>query len=198
MLGWVQAEQTQCVFEVGEALLSRSIQAKPLPVPFGDRVQRRVLQKLRGAPFDPGMRSFREPRVELLDEPRLAETRFANDLDELALARSGALPTPRKQAQFLFAADERRQGSRAASPPAAARADDAKELNRLGYAFEFTWTLLLNDEKPGDLPLDVHGDEHRAGIGGGLDARGDVRGLTENLAADLHDDWSKLKTDARG
>ena len=89
------------------------------------------LQKLRGAPFDPGMRTFREPRVELLDEPRLTEGQFANDLDELALTpRSGALPTPRKQAQFLFAADERRQGSRAASPPAAASRGRREELNR--------------------------------------------------------------------
>ena len=67
MFGRVEADQTQGVFEVGEALFGRSIQAKTLPAPFGDRVQRRVLQKLRGAPFDPGVRRFREPRVELLD-----------------------------------------------------------------------------------------------------------------------------------
>ena len=39
------------------------------PTPFGDWVQRRVLQKLRGAPFDPGVPRFCEPRMELLDEP---------------------------------------------------------------------------------------------------------------------------------
>jgi hypothetical protein len=68
MFGWVEADQTQSVFEVAEALFGRSIQAKALPAPFGDWMQRRVLQKLRGAPFDPGVRRLREPRMELLDE----------------------------------------------------------------------------------------------------------------------------------
>ena len=82
--------------------------AKALPAPFGDWMQRRVLQKLRGAPFDPGVRRLSEPRVELLDEPRLAEAGLADDQHELAFARAGALPAARQQAQFLLAADERR------------------------------------------------------------------------------------------
>ena len=128
MFGWVEADQTQRVFEVGEALFGRSIHAKPLPAPFGDWMERRVLQKLRGAPFDPGVRRFREPRVELLDQPRLAEAGFADDQHELAFARPGALPAARKQAEFLLAADERRQRPRAAPSAAAAGANDAKEL----------------------------------------------------------------------
>ena len=68
MFGWVEADQTQRVFEVGETLFRRSIHTKPLATPFGDWMQRRVLQKLRGAPFDPGVRRFCEPCVELLDE----------------------------------------------------------------------------------------------------------------------------------
>jgi len=36
-----------------------------------------------------------EPRAELLDEPRLAEARLADDLDELALAAPRALEAPR-------------------------------------------------------------------------------------------------------
>ena len=71
-------------------------------------MQRRVLQKLRGAPFDPGVRRLREPRMELLDEPRLAEAGLAYDQHELAFARAGALPAAREQAQFLLTADERR------------------------------------------------------------------------------------------
>ena len=67
VFGWVEADQTQRAFEVGEALLGRRIRTKSLPAPFGDWMQRRVLQELRGAPFDPGVRRFCEPRVELLD-----------------------------------------------------------------------------------------------------------------------------------
>ena len=79
IFGWVEADQTQRAFEVGEAFFGGRIWAKPQPTPFGDRMQRRVLQKLRGAPFDPGVRRLREPSVELVDEPRLADARLADD-----------------------------------------------------------------------------------------------------------------------
>ena len=108
MFGWVEADQTQRVFEVGEALFGRSIRAKPLPAPFDNWMERRVLQKLRSAPFDPGVRRFCEPHMELLEEPGLAKARFADDQRELAFARPGALPAARKQAEFLLATDKRR------------------------------------------------------------------------------------------
>ena len=108
MFGWVEADQPQRAFEVGEALLGRRIRAKSQPAPFGDWMQRRVLQELRGAPFDPGVRRLREPRMELLDEPRLAEAGLADDQHELAFARASALPAARQQSQFLLAPDERR------------------------------------------------------------------------------------------
>jgi hypothetical protein len=71
----VEADQPQCVLEICEALLGRSIHAKALPPPFGNRMKRGVLQKLRGAPFAPGMRRLREARMELLNEPGFAEAR---------------------------------------------------------------------------------------------------------------------------
>ena len=46
-------------------------------------------------PFDPGVRRLREPRMELLDEPRLAEAGLADDQHELALAFASAFPAPR-------------------------------------------------------------------------------------------------------
>ena len=52
----VEADQPQRVLEICEALLGRSIHTKALPAPFGDWMQRRVLQKLRSAPLAPGMR----------------------------------------------------------------------------------------------------------------------------------------------
>ena len=55
MFGWVEADQAQRVFEVGETLFGRRIHTKTLPTPFGDWMQRRVLQQRRGAPFDPGV-----------------------------------------------------------------------------------------------------------------------------------------------
>ena len=93
----VEADQAQRAFEIGEALFGRRVRAKTLPAPFGDRVQRRVLQELRGAPLDPGVRRFVKARVELLDEPRLAEPRFANNQHELALAGQSALPAARER-----------------------------------------------------------------------------------------------------
>ena len=70
-------------------------------------MQRRVLQKLRGAPFDPGVRRLREPRVELLDEPRLAQAGFADDQHELAFAYVRA-PSAAQVGQFLLTTDKRR------------------------------------------------------------------------------------------
>ena len=59
----------QSVLEVGETpLVGRVGAAKAQSAPFGDRVQRRVLQELRGGPFDPGVRRLGEFCAELLDE----------------------------------------------------------------------------------------------------------------------------------
>ena len=64
--------------------------AEANPAPFGDWMQRRVLQKLRSAPLDPGMRRLSQLRMELLDEPRLAEAGFADDQYKLSLASAHA------------------------------------------------------------------------------------------------------------
>jgi hypothetical protein len=74
----IEADQPQCVLEIGEALLGRRVHAKALPAPFGDRMQRGVLQKLRSAPLAPGMGCLSQLRAELFDESRLAEPRFPN------------------------------------------------------------------------------------------------------------------------
>ena len=155
MFDWVEADQTQCALKISKALFGRRIHAKTLPAPFGDWMQRRVLQELRGAPLDPSVRRLGEPRVELLDQPRFAEPRFAHDQHELAFARPSALPATRQQAQFLLTADERRERAHAAPSAAAAGANDAKKLNRLRHALEFARALLLRHKEPGDLALDV-------------------------------------------
>jgi hypothetical protein len=48
MFGGVETDQLQRVLEVGEALASGGVSAaEPLATPFGDWVQRRILQQLR-------------------------------------------------------------------------------------------------------------------------------------------------------
>src|SRR5580704_7123618 len=138
MFGWVEAEQTQRVFEVGEALFGRRTHAKTLPAPFGDWVQWCVLQKLRGAPFDPGVRRFCEPRMELLEEPGFAQAGFAGDQRELAFALPGALPATSKQAEFFLATDKRRQRPRPTPSATATRSDDTKKLHPVRHALEFS------------------------------------------------------------
>ena len=93
VFGRVEADQPQSVLEIGESLLGGRVgAAKPQPAPFGDRVQRRVLQELRRRPFDPGVRRLAEPCAKLLDQPRLADAGLADDQRELALACERARP----------------------------------------------------------------------------------------------------------
>ena len=92
--GWVEAGQTQ------RALRGRRGAVRPahphqngsLPI-SGDWMERRVLQKLRGAPLSSRHEVFLAQlrRMELLDEPRLAEAGLAYDKHELAFARTSAL-----------------------------------------------------------------------------------------------------------
>ena len=132
VLARLDPEQSQSVFQFGKALLGGHIgAAEPQSAPFGDRMEGRVLEELRGAPFDPGMRRLSEPGTKLIDEPRLADAGFTDDLDELTLARASPLPAAREQVQLLFAADERRRRPPAGTPTAAARANDAVQSDRL-------------------------------------------------------------------
>ena len=105
--------------------------AKTQPAPFGDRMQRRVLQELRGAPFDPGVRRLREPRVELLDQPRLAEAGFADDQHELAFASRARVPAARQQRRVP--PRDRRMASAPARRPVGRRRSRAR-CGRAGQA----------------------------------------------------------------
>jgi hypothetical protein len=71
-----------------------------------------------------------------------------------------------------------------------------EQLDRLRDASEFSRSFLFRDEESGDLTLDAHCDEHRAWLGGGLNARGDVRRVAEHFAGRLHDDRPRLDADA--
>jgi hypothetical protein len=67
----------QRAFEVGETPFGRHVGApKTLAAPFRDRMQRRVLQKLRAAPFDPGVRGVAQPTMKFFNQARFAEPRL--------------------------------------------------------------------------------------------------------------------------
>ena len=118
IFGRVETDQPQSVLEIGEFLpVGRVGAAVAQPSPFGERVQRRVLQELRGGPLDPGVRRLGEFCAELLDQARLADAGLADDLDELAFAFERARPAAHEQGKLVLAADQRRQNPRAAAPP---------------------------------------------------------------------------------
>ena len=115
IFGRVKADQPQSVLEVGETpLVGRVGAAKAQSAPFGERVQGRVLQELRGGPFDPGVRRLGELCAEFLDQARLADAGLADDLDELALAFERARPAALSSAS---SSSRPTSGVRARAPP---------------------------------------------------------------------------------
>ncbi len=109
-------------------------------------MQGRVLQELRGGPFDPGVRRLGELCAEFLDQARLADARLADDLHELALAFERTRPAAHEKGKLVLPPDERRQGARPAAPAAAARAHDAIKRNRLSDPFQLMRAFVLDDE----------------------------------------------------
>jgi hypothetical protein len=49
-------------------------------------------------------------------------------------------------------------------------------------------TLVLNDEQPGDLPLDGRSDQHGSRLGCGLNPRGDIGRFPKHFAYRVDDD----------
>ena len=187
----VEADEPKRVLEVSETPVGRLIRAEALSAPFGDRVQRRILQQLRGRQFDKGVRHLPKRRAKLLDEARLADAGLADDERELALAIADPLPAPPKLAELFLAPDQGRQLPGADAPPAA-RALDAKEGRRLGRAFQRMRAAILGDEQAGQLTVNTGGDQHRSRIGKCLYASGDVGRVAEHLAHRLDDDLSRV------
>ena len=124
MLGRVETDQPQCILEIGEAVAGGGVGvAETLAAPFGDRMQGRVLQKLRRRPFYKRVGRLAEPCAKLVDEPRFADAGLADDLHELALAGARAVPAPHEEVELFRATDERRLTlcARLRRPPPLAR-----------------------------------------------------------------------------
>src|SRR6516164_2756119 len=100
-------------------------------------MQRRVLEELRAAPFDPGVRRLTQPRVKFLDQPRLAEPWFADNRYQLPIALPRALPASHQHGEFFFAAYKRCEMALSGAASAAACSNDPVQRHRLRHAFEF-------------------------------------------------------------
>ena len=66
----------------------------------------------------------RSRAMEFLDEPRLADPRFADYQHQLAVALPRPLPAPHQYGDFLIAAHKRRQMTLPGTAPAAARPNE--------------------------------------------------------------------------
>ena len=186
------------VLEVGEALVGGLIRAEALAAPFGDRVQRRILQQLRRRPFDPGVRRLAEPRAKLLDEARLADAGFADDR-----ARAGPrLSRARSQRRRKRSSSSSRptSGVSARAPkrrPPLARTM-RKSVDRLGHALERRARPCSSaTNSPATWRCTFDGDQHRARLGERLHARGDIGRVAEHFAGRVDHDRPRLEADAR-
>src|SRR5271166_6764373 len=109
-------------FELGEPLLRRHFGTpEPDAAPFGNRVQRRILQELGRAQFDPRMRGLAKPGAKFFDESGLANSGLAADQHKLTFARPDPLPAPGENDEVLLAPDE--GGENPGAGPAAPAAD---------------------------------------------------------------------------
>jgi hypothetical protein len=139
-----------------------------------------------------------EPATKLIDEARLAESRLADDLNELPGAGLCAPPAPDEEIEIVFATDKPRLHPRASAPAAAARAHDSVQNRRTRNAFEFAWAFVFDDEQARDLSLHGGSDEHRSGLGGALRPSGEVWSVAEHLARGIHNHRPAIEPDAGG
>jgi class 3 adenylate cyclase len=134
-------------FEVGKPALRRHVDsAKSLLAPLGQRMQRGVLQQLRRGPFDPGMGPLGELATKLIDETRLPDSGLADDLNELPLAASRALPAFDENCEIVVAPDKRRLDARSCATAPAAGPHDPVQNRRACNAFEFVRAFVFDNE----------------------------------------------------
>ena len=136
VFGRVEADQRSVFSRSARRCSAGASAAEALPAPFGDRMQRRILQELRGAPFDPGVRRLARAAR---GTPRSAAT--CRGRARRRSARAG----PRLRARAPSGASAGRappRGRRTAleraprASAAAARANDAVKRDRLRHALE--------------------------------------------------------------
>ena len=194
----IELDQRQCILQVREALLGGHVgTAETLAAPIGDRVQRRVLQKLRTTPFGPGVRRVAQSGMKFLDQAGFTQSRLADDQHQLALALPRPLPAPHQHGDFLVATDERREMALPGTASAAARPHEPEQRHRLGHAFEFVAAALLGDKQAGDLALHPRRHNDRAWLCQRLHSRRNVGRIAVNLARRIDHYRAGFDPDAR-
>jgi hypothetical protein len=195
----IELDLRERAFKVGKPLLRRHVgAAETLTAPFGDRMQRRVLQELRAAPLHPGVRRVGKPGVKFFNQARFAQARLADDHDQLAVALPRPFPAPQQHRHFVVAADQRREIALRRAAAAAAGADELEQHRRLRHALERVSAALLGDKQSGDLALHPRRDQHRARLGQRLHPRRDIGDVAVNLARRIHHRRPGFEPDAGG
>ncbi len=139
-----------------------------------------------------------EPAAKLINKSRLADPGLADDLNELPVAASRALPALDEDPEIVVAPDERRLDARAGAPAAAAGAHDPMQYRRARNAFEFMRAFVFDDEQARDLSPHGRRDEHCSRLGGALHPSGEVGRVAEHLAGGIHDHRTAIEPDAGG
>src|SRR4029077_7924065 len=98
-------------------------------------MQRRVLQKLRTTPFDPGMWRLAQPGMKFLNQARFAETGLAYDQHQLPVALPRPLPAPHQHGDFFLTADKRSEMALSRAASATAGSYKLEQRYRLWHAF---------------------------------------------------------------
>jgi hypothetical protein len=118
-----------------------------------------------------------------LGDPRLADPRLAGEKDQLPLATLGLAPALEQQRQLLIAADDRRHPARPArGEPALERPFAQHQVSRLRLAHALEGLRLegAQREQVADELAGEFADDHRARLGHGLQARGEVGGVADD------------------
>ena len=143
------------------------------------------------------MRGVAQPRPKFLDQPRLADTRFANNQHQLPVTLPRPLPAPHQHGDLLVTTDQRRETALPRAASDTARPYQAEQGHRLRYASEFVTAALLDNKQTGDLPLHARRDHDLARLGHRLRAGRDVGHVAEKLVSfDQH--RPPLDRNARG
>jgi hypothetical protein len=159
-------------------------------------VQWRVLQELRAAPFEPGVRGVTQPTMKFFNQTRLAEPRLADDQHKLSLAVPRPLPAPHQHRHFLLATDEGRKLTQPGAASAAACPDEPEQRHWLGHSFQLTAAAFFDDEEAGDLALHLRGNQNCAGLRQGLHPCGGVGHVSVDLPRSIHHHGPGFKADA--
>ena len=198
IFGGVEADQPKRVLEVGEAPVGRLIRAEALAAPFGDRMQRRILQELRRRPFDKGVGRLAKRRAKLLDETRLADAGFADNECELARAIARPLPAPAQQFELLLAPDERGESARAERACRRSRARCGKASTGAGTPLSSHAPRSSATNSPAVWRCTFAVTSTVPGSARRLNARRDIGRFAEHFAGRLDHHRPRLEPDARG